>query len=77
MWNTPGRVGLVTAKTIGFRPNEEDLRILDQAAQSGETTSDTIRRGLRLLAQQRWLDQFHADAALVREENLNDEPEGW
>lgn len=67
----------MTAKTIGFRPNEEDLRILDQAAQSGESTSDTIRRGLRLLAQQRWLDQFHADAALVREENLNDEPEVW
>lgn len=65
------------ASTIGFRPTPEDERILREAARPGETTSDTIRRALRVLDYQRWLEQFHRDAALLRDENVNDEPEAW
>jgi antitoxin ParD1/3/4 len=65
------------AKTIGFRPSTEDERILAAAAATGETTSTTIRRALRLLAHEQWLDQFHHDALAMKDENLNDEPDAW
>lgn len=63
--------------SIGFRPTEEDERILREAARPGESTSDTLRRALRLLDHERWLAQFRADAEQVKDENLNAEPEAW
>ncbi len=41
--------------SIGFRPTPDDERILREAAHAGETTSDTLRRALRLLDHERWL----------------------
>jgi negative regulator of replication initiation len=36
--------------TIGFRPTEEDQRIIDAVTQeTGESASDALRRALRLL----------------------------
>ena len=63
--------------SIGFRPTEDDERILHEAARPGESTSDTLRRALRLLDHERWLAQFRADAEQLKKEDLNSEPEAW
>lgn len=63
--------------SIGFRPTNEDERILREAAKPGETTSDTLRRALRLLDHERWLTQFRADAEDLKDENVNTEPQAW
>lgn len=63
--------------SIGFRPSADDERILKEAARPGETTSDTLRRALRLLDHERWLTQFRADAEQLTDENLNSEPDAW
>jgi Arc/MetJ-type ribon-helix-helix transcriptional regulator len=65
------------ASTIGFRPTQDDERILREAAQPGESTSDTLRRALRLLEHERWLEQFRADADALKDENLTAEPDAW
>lgn len=65
------------AVSIGFRPTQDDQRILREAAQPGESTSDTMRRALRLLDHERWLAQFRADAETLKDENVNAEPEAW
>lgn len=63
--------------SIGFRPTPEDARILRDAARPGESTSDTLRRALRLLDHERWLEQFRADAEQLKDEDVNAEPEAW
>lgn len=63
--------------TIGFRPTSDDLRILRVAKRPGESTSDTIRRALRLLEHRQWLEEFEEDAEGLADENLADEPEAW
>jgi antitoxin ParD1/3/4 len=63
--------------SIGFRPTQDDERILREAAQPGESTSDTLRRALRLLDHERWLMQFRADAERLRDENINAGPGAW
>lgn len=62
---------------IGFRPTHEDERILREAAQPGESTSDTLRRALRLLDHERWLAQFRAEAEPLKDEDVNAEHEAW
>lgn len=62
------------ASTIGFRPNEEDLRIL---AKAGDSPTAALRRGLRLLDHELWLEQWRKDALERQGENLNDEPDAW
>ena len=62
---------------IGFRPTVDDERILRDAARPGESTSDTLRRALRLLDHERWLEQFRVDAETLRGEDVNAEPEAW
>ena len=63
--------------SIGFRPTVDDERILREAARPGESTSDTLRRALRLLDHERWLAQFRADAEILKDEDLNAEPAAW
>ncbi len=63
--------------SIGFRPTQDDERILREAAQPGESTSDTLRRALRLLDHERWLMQFRSDAEALADEDVNAEPEAW
>lgn len=63
--------------SIGFRPTPEDERILREAAKPGESTSDTLRRALRLLDHERWLAQFRADSEALKGEDVNTEPEAW
>lgn len=65
------------AGSIGFRPTQDDERILRDAARPGESTSDILRRALRLLDHERWLGQFRADAEALKDEDLNTEPDAW
>lgn len=64
-------------ETIGFRPTEEDKRIISAAMQRGEHKSDVIRRALRLLEKEVWLSKARADAERLRDEDLSDEPDAW
>ena len=65
------------ATTIGFRPTEEDQRIIQAAMRADERTSDVIRRALRLLEREVWLGQARADAERLAGENLADEKDAW
>jgi hypothetical protein len=56
---------------IGFRPTADDRRILDAATRDGETTTDVIRRALKLLEHKAWQDQALTDMARLAEEDLN------
>lgn len=65
------------AQTIGFRPTAEDERILRAAARPGDSTSDVLRRALRLLDHDLWLEQFRKEAEESGGEDLNAEAEAW
>jgi hypothetical protein len=65
------------ATTIGFRPTEEDERIIKAAMREDERTSDVIRRALRLLDREVWLSRARSDAERLAEENLADETDAW
>jgi Arc/MetJ-type ribon-helix-helix transcriptional regulator len=65
------------APTIGFRPTEEDARIIAAATRAGESTTEVIRRALRLLDREAWMEQARADAQRLADENLSDEPDAW
>ncbi|MFI6908463.1 hypothetical protein ACIBKY_44895 [Nonomuraea sp. NPDC050394] len=43
----------------------------------GENTTDGIRRAVRLLDRQAWLEQARADAARLADEDLSTEPDAW
>jgi antitoxin ParD1/3/4 len=62
---------------IGFRPTAEDERILTACSRPGETTTDTLRRALRLLDYDNWLAQARDDARRLQDENVTGEPEAW
>jgi hypothetical protein len=65
------------ATTIGFRPTEEDERIIREAMRDEERTADVIRRALRLLDREAWLARAHADAERLSDEDLSDEADVW
>lgn len=65
------------ATSIGFRPTPDDARILRETGKPGESTSDTLRRALRLLDHEGWLVQFRVDAEALKGEDLNTDPEAW
>ena len=65
------------ATTIGFRPSEEDERIIKAAARPNERTSDVIRRALRLLEREVWLTRARSDAERLADENLSGEADAW
>lgn len=65
------------AKTIGFRPTQEDERIIQAAMREHEHTSDVIRRALRLLEREVWLTQARADAERLATEDLSAERDAW
>ena len=65
------------SKTIGFRPTEEDQRIIRNAMRDDERTTDVIRRALRLLDREEWLARARADAERLADEDLSDETDAW
>jgi Arc/MetJ-type ribon-helix-helix transcriptional regulator len=62
---------------IGFRPTDEDQRIIKAAMRKDESTTDVIRRALRLLAREQWLEQARADAKRLAHEDISDEKDAW
>jgi antitoxin ParD1/3/4 len=65
------------ARTIGFRPTEDDERIIRHAMREDERTADVIRRALRLLDREAWLARARADAERLADEDLSGEPDAW
>lgn len=65
------------ARTIGFRPTEDDEKILRAAKRGEEHTSDVIRRALRLLEREVWLARARADAERLADEDLAGERDSW
>jgi len=65
------------SSTITFRPTADDSRIIASAQAPQETVSDVIRRALRYLDQEAWLERFRTEAATITDENLSLEPETW
>jgi len=47
--------------SVGFRPTEEELRIIEANRRQDEQTSDVIRRALRLLDREAWEERARAD----------------
>ena len=65
------------SKTIGFRPTEEDERIMREAMREDERTADVIRRALRLLDREAWLARAREDAERLADEDLSSEADAW
>jgi hypothetical protein len=65
------------ASSIGFRPTDEDERIIKAAMRPDERTSDVIRRALRLLDREVWLSRARNDAERLAAEDLAGEADAW
>jgi Arc/MetJ-type ribon-helix-helix transcriptional regulator len=63
--------------SVGFRPTEEDLRVIEANRREGEKTSDVIRRALRLLDREAWEERARADMHRLRNEDLSAEADAW
>jgi hypothetical protein len=62
---------------VGFRPTEEDLRVIEANRREDEKTSDVIRRALRLLDREAWEERARADMYRLRTEDLSAEADVW
>ena len=63
--------------SVGFRPTEEDLRVIEANRRQDEKTSDVIRRALRLLDREAWEERARADMHGLRNEDLSAEADEW
>jgi hypothetical protein len=63
--------------SVGFRPTEDDLRVIEANRRTDEKTSDVIRRALRLLDREAWEDRARADMHRLRTEDLSAEADAW
>jgi hypothetical protein len=63
--------------SVGFRPTEEDLRIIEANRREDEKTSDVIRRALRLLDREAWEERARTDMNRLRTEDLSAEADAW
>jgi len=63
--------------SVGFRPTEEDLRVIEANRRENEKTSDVIRRALRLLDREAWEERARSDMHRLRNEDLSGEADSW
>lgn len=63
--------------SVGFRPTDEDLQIIEANRRRDEKTSDVIRRALRLLDREAWEERARADMHRLQAEDLSAEPDAW
>lgn len=63
--------------SVGFRPTEEDLRVIEANRRGDEKTSDVIRRALRLLDREAWEERARADMHRLQSEDLSVEADAW
>jgi hypothetical protein len=59
--------------SVGFRPTEEDLRVIEANRRQDEKTSDVIRRALRLLDREAWRERVRADMYRLTSDDLSAE----
>lgn len=62
---------------IGFRPTDDDERIIQSFKREGESTTEVIRRGLRSLERLAWEERARADMARLAVENPAEESDAW
>jgi antitoxin ParD1/3/4 len=62
--------------SVGFRPTEEDLRVIEANRRQDEKNSDVIRRALRLLGEA-WEERARADMNRLKSEDLSAEADAW
>ncbi len=65
--------------SVGFRPTEADMRLIEKLKRPGEKTSDVLRRALAALDDSEWQAQARADMERIAAsgENLAEEPDEW
>ncbi|MGH3381054.1 MAG: hypothetical protein ACRDP6_40600 [Actinoallomurus sp.] len=63
--------------SVGFRPTEEDIRVIEANRRKDEKTSDVIRRALRLLDREAWEERARADMHRLETEDLSAESDAW
>lgn len=65
--------------TIAFRATEDDRALVNELMREGETTSDVVRRALRVLRREEWQRLMQADADRIEAsgEDVNAEPDAW
>jgi hypothetical protein len=63
--------------SVGFRPTQEDLHVIEANRRKDEKTSDVIRRALRLLDREAWEERARADMHRLRDEDLSAEADAW
>jgi antitoxin ParD1/3/4 len=63
--------------SVGFRPTEEDIRVIEANRRKDEKTSDVIRRALRLLDREAWEERARADMHRLGTEDLSAEADAW
>jgi Arc/MetJ-type ribon-helix-helix transcriptional regulator len=63
--------------SVGFRPTEDDLRVIEANRRQDEKTSDVIRRALRLLDREAWEERARADMHRLKGEDLSAEADAW
>jgi hypothetical protein len=63
--------------SVGFRPTEEDLRVIEANRRENEKTTDVIRRALRLLDREAWEERARVDMHRLRTEDLSAESDAW
>jgi antitoxin ParD1/3/4 len=63
--------------SVGFRPTEDDLRVIEANRREHEKTSDVIRRALRLLDREAWEERAREDMHRLRSEDLSAEDDEW
>lgn len=76
-WNRVQQLSYTRVMSVGFRPTEEDLRVIEANRRADEKTSDVIRRALRLLDREAWEESARADMHRLRSEDLSAEADAW
>ena len=63
--------------SVGFRPTQEDLRVIEANRRKNESTSDVIRRALRQLDRKEWNERARPELHRLRGEDLSAEADAW
>jgi antitoxin ParD1/3/4 len=63
--------------SVGFRPTQQDLRVIEANRRDGEKTSDVIRRALRLMDRDAWEERARADMRRLKSEDRSSEADAW
>jgi Arc/MetJ-type ribon-helix-helix transcriptional regulator len=63
--------------SVGFRPTQQDLRVIEANRRDGEKTSDVIRRALRLMDREAWEERARADMRRLKSEDRSSGADAW